>query len=208
MNPKTVLKRENLVLASASPRRQEILKSAGIGFTVFPVGLDESRLPGEAPEEHTARLAQRKAAKAALRYKTRWVLAADTIVVVDSTILGKPEDRRGAEEMLQILSGREHRVLTGYCLLKASSRKKREGIAETFVRFKSLSPEEIRWYLSTGEPFDKAGGYAIQGKGAFMVREIRGSYTNVVGLPLTEIIEAMTEMGISPFPKNRTLHRK
>ncbi len=199
MSPTVIKKERPLVLASASPRRQEILKSAGIGFAVFPVGLDEDPLPGESPEEHTVRLARTKAGKAARKYRTRWVLGADTIVVIDGRILGKPEDRREAEEMLQILSGREHRVLTGYCLLKASSRKRREGIAETFVKFKSLSPEEIRWYLNTREPFDKAGGYAIQGKGAFMVREIRGSYTNVVGLPLTEIIDALTEMGISPF---------
>ncbi len=201
MNQRAVTKKEYLVLASASPRRQEILKSVGIGFTVFPVGLGETPLPGESPEEHTVRLARTKAGKAAQKYKTRWVLGADTVVVVDGRILGKPEGRRGAEEMLQILSGREHRVLTGYCLLNASSRKSREGITETFVKFKSLSPEEIRWYLNTREPFDKAGAYGIQGRGAFLVREIRGSYTNVVGLPLTEIIDALIEMGISPFAR-------
>ena len=183
-----------LILASSSPRRQEILSSAGIEFEVIPSEVDESFLQGESSEERVVRLARMKALKAAEKHKDRWVLAADTIVVIDGKILGKPRGRRGAEEMLQMLSDREHRVITGYCLMQASSRKNREGKVITRVRFKTLSPEEIRWYLDTGEPFDKAGGYAIQGKAAFMVKEINGSYTNVVGLPLTEVVEALEEL--------------
>ena len=190
----TARERLPLILASSSPRRQEILSSAGIKFEVIPSEVDESFLPGESLEEQVVRLARMKALKAAEKYKDRWVLAADTIVVIDGKILGKPRSRREAEEMLQMLSDREHRVITGYCLMQASSRRSREGKVITRVRFKALSPEEIRWYLDTGEPFDKAGGYAIQGKAAFMVKEINGSYTNVVGLPLTEVVEALKEL--------------
>lgn len=183
-----------LILASSSPRRQEILSSAGVEFEVIPSEVNENFLSGESSEEHVVRLSRMKARKAAEKHKDRWVLAADTIVVIDGKILEKPRDRREAEEMLRRLSDREHRVITGYCLMQASSRRSREGKVITRVTFKALSSEEICWYLNTGEPFDKAGGYAIQGKAAFMVKEINGSYTNVVGLPLTEVIEALKEL--------------
>ena len=185
-----------LILASASPRRQELLNSAGISFEVLPSEVDEGFQEGEPPEEYVVRLARRKATKAGERHKDRWVLAADTVVVIDGRILGKPGDRQEAKEMLGVLSDQEHRVITGFCLLRGDSGKSREGTVTTRVRFKRLSSREIEWYLDTGEPFDKAGAYAIQGKAAFMVKEIRGSYTNVVGLPLTEVIEALQEMGI------------
>jgi septum formation protein len=185
-----------LILASASPRRQELLNSAGISFEVLPSEVDEGFQEGEAPEEYVARLARRKAEKAGEKHKDRWALAADTVVVVDGRILGKPGDRQEAKEMLGMLSDREHRVITGFCLFRGDSGKSREGTVTTRVRFKNLSPREIDGYLDTGEPFDKAGAYAIQGKAAFMVKEIRGSYTNVVGLPLTEVIEALQELGI------------
>ena len=185
-----------LILASASPRRQELLSSAGISFEVLPSEVDEGFQEGEPPEEYVVRLARRKATKAGERHKDRWVLAADTVVVIDGRILGKPGDRQEAREMLGVLSDQEHRVITGFCLLRGDSGKSREGTVTTRVRFKRLSSREIEWYLDTGEPFDKAGAYAIQGKAAFMVREIRGSYTNVVGLPLTEVIEALQELGI------------
>jgi septum formation protein len=184
-----------LILASASLRRQELLDSAGIPFEVLPSEVDEGFQEGETPEEYVGRLARRKAAKAGERYRDRWVLAADTVVVIDGRILGKPGDREEAREMLERLSDQEHRVITGFCLHRCDSGKSREGTVTTWVRFKSLSSREIDWYLDTGEPFDKAGAYAIQGKAAFMVREIRGSYTNVVGLPLTEVIEALQQMG-------------
>ena len=184
-----------LILASASPRRQELLASAGIAFEVIPSEVDEEAREGESPEEYVSRLAREKATEAAAKEGHRWVLAADTIVAIDGTILEKPQDPPEARQMLERLSGREHRVITGYCILQSSSGKRREGRVVTRVRFKALSPEEIRRYLDTGEPFDKAGAYAIQGKAAFMVREIRGSYTNVVGLPLCEVVEALQELG-------------
>jgi septum formation protein len=157
--------------------------------------VNEEMEEGETAEEHVIRLARLKALKVAEKHRSRWVLAADTIVVIDGRILGKPRDRREATGMLESLSGREHRVITGYCILHFSSGKCRQGIAVSRVRFKELSVEEVRWYLDTGEPFGKAGAYAIQGKAAFMVREVQGSYTNVVGLPLCEVVEALREMG-------------
>ncbi len=191
-----------LILASASPRRQELLASAGIAFEVIPSAADEGTREGESPEEYVRRLANDKAADVAGKYLHRWVLAADTIVVIDGSILGKPKDSPEAREMLERLSDREHRVITGYCILRSSSGIRREGRIITRVRFKRLSAEEVRWYLDTGEPFDKAGAYAIQGQAAFMVKEICGSYTNVVGLPLCEVIEDLEELGaLGPFPK-------
>ncbi len=184
-----------LILASASPRRQELLRSADISFEIIPSDVDEEWGEGETPEDYVVRLARLKAVKVGEKHKTRWVLAADTIVVIDGRILGKPTNRRQAEGMLEMLSDREHRVITGYCLLQTYSGKSRQGRVVSRVRFKKLSPDEVRWYLDTGEPFDKAGAYAIQGKAAFMVKEVQGSYTNVVGLPLCEILEALRAMG-------------
>jgi len=184
-----------LILASASPRRQELLTSAGIAFEAIPGETDEEGCQGESAEEYVSRLAQRKAEEAAEKHPRRWILAADTVVVVGQAILGKPRDPPEARQMLEMLSGREHRVITGYCILHSSWGRRREGRVVTEVRFKVLTSQEIQWYLDTGEPFDKAGAYAIQGKAAFMVREIRGSYTNVVGLPLCEVVEALQELG-------------
>ncbi len=184
-----------IILASASPRRQELLALLGIPFEILPSGVEERFLAGESPEGHVLRLARAKAEDVASRKKGRWILAADTVVEIDGKILGKPKDHREAEEMLHRLSRRVHRVLTGYCILSSASSLSREGKVTTRVKFKPLSPEEICWYIGTGEPFDKAGGYAVQGKGAFMVQEVRGSYTNVVGLPLCEVIRDLRELG-------------
>ena len=188
-----------IILASASPRRQELLALLGIQFKMIPSQADESFFAGESPEEHVMRLARAKAEDVAAQNPSRWVLAADTVVEIDGKILGKPKDRSEAEEMLRLLSQREHRVLTGYCILNASSPQRKEGKVITWVKFKPLSAEEIHWYVGTGEPFDKAGGYAVQGKAAFMVQEVRGSYTNVVGLPLCEVIEDLRALGAGDF---------
>ncbi len=190
-----------LILASASPRRFELLSLAGVLIEVVPGKTDETFLPGESPEAHVARLARAKAMEAAGQYPKRWILGADTVVVLDHEVLGKPQHRREAEEMLIRLSGREHQVITGYCLRGSSPAKIRERTVITRVVFKTLSPEEIRWYVESGEPFDKAGAYAIQGKAAFMVREIFGSYTNVVGLPLCEVLEDLAAVGAVPLFK-------
>jgi septum formation protein len=184
----------SLILASASPRRQELLKAAGVPLEVIPSNADEKFSAGETPERHVLRLAREKAGEVAKTYPDRWILGADTVVIIDSQVLGKPRDAKEAEKMLCLLSGREHRVTTGYCLLHLTGGERKEGHVTSRVRFKPLSPEEIQWYISTQEPFDKAGAYAIQGKGAFMIKKISGSYTNVVGLPLCEVIEALREL--------------
>jgi septum formation protein len=183
-----------LILASASPRRRELLGMAGIPLEVFPSQVDEKNIPGESPVEHVLRVAGAKAQEVSRSHPDRWVLAADTVVVIDDRVLGKPRDPRDAEAMLTALSNREHQVLTAYSILNGSSLQKREGVVITRVLFKALSAEEIRWYIRSGEPFDKAGGYAVQGRGAFMIREVYGSYTNVVGLPLCEVLEALREL--------------
>jgi septum formation protein len=185
-----------LILASASPRRQELLTLAGIPFEMLPSQAEETFLPGESSEAHVLRLARAKALKVTERHSRHWVLAADTIVEIDGQILGKPKNRQDAEEMLRKLSDQEHRVVTGYCLVRSDFPERQEGVAVTRVRFKELSDEEIQWYISSGEPFDKAGGYAIQGRAAFMVKEIYGSYTNVVGLPLCEVVGALQKVGM------------
>jgi septum formation protein len=192
MRPKSKLP---LILASASPRRKELLQLAGIPLEVIPSQADERFLPGESPEEHVRRVARAKAIDVGRQFPGRWILGADTVVAIDGRVLGKPGDSREAEEMLRDLSQREHRVLTGFCILRYPSMEERGGTVISRVKFKSLSPEEVRWYINTGEPFDKAGGYAIQGKAAFMVKEVHGSYSNVVGLPLCEVVEALRELG-------------
>jgi septum formation protein len=200
-------KRFPLILASASPRRQELLRSAGVPLQVRPSKADESFVPGEKPERHVLRLAREKAREVAAQFPERWILAADTVVVIDDRVLGKPNDPKEAGKMLRLLSGREHRVITGYCLLTSSGRKRKESHLTTRVFFRPLTSAEIRWYLATGEPFDKAGGYAIQGRGAFMVRRIVGSYTNVVGLPLCEVLDALQEVGAVEIFKRNIHHR-
>ena len=168
---------------------------ASIPLEIIPSRAKERFLHGESPAEHVRRVARAKAMGVAAQHPGRWVLAADTVVEVDGQMLGKPKDRREAEKMLRSLSRRVHRVLTGYCILRCPSVEKREGTVISRVKFKALTAAEIRWYINTGEPFDKAGGYAIQGKAAFMVLEVHGSYTNVVGLPLCEVVEALRELG-------------
>ena len=180
------------------------MKSAGVPLEVIPSNADEKFSAGETPERHVLRLAREKAGGVAKNYPDRWILAADTVVIIDNQILGKPRDAKEAEKMLCLLSGREHRVTTGYCLLHLTGGARKEGQVTSKVRFKPLSPEEIQWYISSREPFDKAGAYAIQGKGAFMIKSISGSYTNVVGLPLCEVIEALKKVGaVKLFPPQR-----
>jgi septum formation protein len=171
-----------LVLASASPRRSEILRSLGVPFTARPVDIPEEPLPGETAEAAAVRLAAEKAAVAALRDPDAWVLAADTLVFLDGAILGKPRDDADAAAMLRQLSGRDHGVVTAVHLRRGDAPGR--GVAElSRVRFAPLEAEEIAWYVATGEPRDKAGAYGVQGLGARFIDEIHGSFTNVMGLP-------------------------
>lgn len=187
-----------LILASASPRRADLLRAAGFQFDVRPAHVDERVRFGEAAASYVARLAAEKAEAVAAHAPGRIVLGADTSVVVDGDILGKPEDTRSAGDMLRRLSDRAHEVLTGVCLVGGSGGA--EGVqalvAQTTVRFALLTPAEIDWYVESGEPMGKAGGYAIQGLGSRFVTEVQGSYTNVVGLPVAEVYGLCRTAGI------------
>jgi len=180
-----------LILASASPRRSELLRNAGIPFVVQPAHVDENMLPGEAPEVYAKRLALEKARAVFRQNPQQRILGADTIVVVDAEVLGKPRDPTDAARMLRLLSGRSHWVITGVCVIKAvSSFESRVSSIEdvraetTEVWMRQLEEEEIREYISSGEPMDKAGAYAIQGIASRWIWKIAGCYFNVVGLPV------------------------
>lgn len=192
-----------IVLASASPRRRELLAQVGISCTVIPSGAPEILLAGESPRDHVLRLALEKALEVAQRPDTpgRWFIGSDTIVLRDATILGKPADTADAAEMLRSLSGRSHQVLSAFAIFDRETGCSRREVVTTQVRFKELTAREIAGYIASGEPFDKAGSYAIQGIGAFMVPSIEGSYSNVVGLPVAEVVAALEELGaLSLFP--------
>ncbi len=185
-----------IILASGSPRRRELLASAGLDFRVLPSGVEEpDPAPGEAPEAYGLRLARLKARDVAARNPGSFVLAADTVVAVDAQILNKPVDAADARRMLGLLAGREHRVVSACCLVGPDGATAWEYAQPTLVRFAPVSAEAIAAYVRTGECMDKAGGYAIQGLGAFMIESIQGSYTNVVGLPLAEVVEVFKTRG-------------
>ncbi len=186
-----------IILASNSPRRRELLKQIGVVFTSDPADVDERILPGEGAEAYAVRVALDKARVAAARAGNAIVIGADTIVVLGETILGKPSDARDAERMLGMLSGRMHRVISGLAVVDAETGRARTGAASTTVWFRDLTPEEIRSYVLTGEPLDKAGAYGIQEKGALLVEKIEGCYFNIVGLPLSLLGEMLREYGVS-----------
>jgi septum formation protein len=191
-----------LILASESPRRKGLLLSVGVVFEVHPSSIDESVWvgasadSGKSPAEVAKRWACLKANSISLLHPDSWILGADTIVVLDGRIFGKPTDSAEAVRMLNALSGMVHEVITGMCLIQPGGRFSRSGSVTTTVRFKKLSMEEIHAYVRTAEPMDKAGGYGIQGLGSFLVRSIEGSYTNVVGLPLCEALEWLMDENI------------
>ncbi|MBI1738899.1 MAG: septum formation inhibitor Maf [Acidobacteria bacterium] len=188
-----------LILASASPRRAEVLRDASIAFESLPVSVDEARWHDEAPAHLVRRLANAKAAAAAACVSgAAIVLGADTEVVVNGQVLGKPAGMLEAREMLRSLSGRVHKVITGLELIRLPDRAARSGQEVTLVTFAPLSAEEINTYVSTGEPFDKAGGYAIQGRAGRFITRVEGCYFNVVGLPLSLLYRALLDFGWSP----------
>jgi septum formation protein len=191
-----------LILASASPRRADLLRAAGITFEVRAANVDETPRQGEQPGAYVERLAVEKASAVAAAEPDVPVLAADTAVVVDGHILGKPTDALDAAHMLRQLSGRRHEVMTGVCLLtrlgeaRSADRAPRVSVSTTGVWFAVLDPDEVAWYVATGEPMDKAGGYAIQGYASRFVTAIEGSYSNVVGLPVDLVYRLCSEAGI------------
>ena len=176
--------REKLVLASGSPRRAEILKAAGWTFETMAPNINESRSESEDAVPYVRRLAQSKAEAVAKRFPTSLVLGADTVVVVDSEILGQPRDPENARRMLKVLSGKWHHVVTGVALMRARENRFVVDHETTRVRFGEMSAAEIDWYVATGEPLDKAGAYAVQGRAALFIEEIQGDYFNIMGLPL------------------------
>jgi septum formation protein len=205
-----------LVLASASPRRQELLCSAGISFTVQPADIDESPLAGESAQDCAERLAREKALAVFEKRPIEYVLGADTIVTIDSAILGKPRDAEDAIRMLRLLSGRTHEVITGVCLVvpvpsieyqvqgqnisgglegRSENREVKSGSETTRVTVCEISDAEIRDYVTTGEPMDKAGAYAIQGMASRWITRIEGDYSNVVGLPVAMVYSMLRSSG-------------
>jgi septum formation protein len=191
-----------LVLASASPRRQELLRNASIPFEVQPTNIPEVPQPGEAPRAFAERMAREKALAVFRLLPNDFVLGADTIVIVDAEILGKPRDRADAVRMLRLLSGRKHQVTTGVCLLGLRPRDEKGKIGfedvkseTTLVTMDPLGEDDIHGYVSTGEPMDKAGAYAIQGRASRWISRIEGDYFNVVGLPVSLVYKMLREHG-------------
>jgi len=185
-----------IILASKSPRRRYLLQQAGLSFSVVPSGIDEKSVPKAPPEIYVKLLSEAKADDISNTYPDKWIIGADTIVLKDDKILGKPVSRDDARSMLKQLSGQIHHVLTGYAICCRTKDRKFSETIKTEVQFKNLTDEEIEWYIHTKEPFDKAGAYAIQGLGTFLVKRINGSYTNVVGLPVCEVIEFFIKEGL------------
>ena len=179
-----------LVLASASPRRRALLEQLGIPLRIDPAHLDENVRPGEAAEHYVLRLAREKAEAVQIRHPDAMVLAADTSVVLEGTVLGKPATADEALEMLRRLSGRKHQVMTAVAVAGAGER-----LVTAAVTFAPADEAALRWYVSTGEPMDKAGAYAVQGVGGFLVERIEGSHSAVVGLPLVETVALLRESG-------------
>ena len=185
-----------LILASKSPRRRYLLEQAGFCFSVIPSDFDEKSVSLSLPETYVKVLAEKKAYNVSKSYPESWVIGADTIVLIGDTVLGKPGSKAEARSMLKYLGGQVHQVLTGYCICCEAKNKSFSETIKTEVLFKNLADEEIEWYINTKEPFDKAGAYAIQGLGTFLVKSINGSYTNVVGLPVCEVIEFLIKEGV------------
>ncbi|MCD6506873.1 septum formation inhibitor Maf [Candidatus Poribacteria bacterium] len=185
------MKRKRLILASGSPRRADLLRQIGLEFEVIPSGVDENEISGSSPQEKALNAALAKALDVARKVGEGIVIGADTIVVLEGRILGKPSGPQEAIRMLTLLSGKTHRVITGVALVDASSMKVESWVESTSVTFRELSPDEIVEYVETGIPLDKAGAYGIQDKAAAFVKRIEGCYFNVVGLPLAALIERL-----------------
>ena len=190
------IKLPKLILASTSPRRAEILRTVGWPFEACPVDIDEARQPDEEAVSYVERLAGEKAqAAAAVRGAGSTIIGADTVVVIDAEILGKPRDEDDARRMLRQLSGQWHQVLTGIALIHGAPAEIRVAHETTEVKFAAMREDEIDWYVSSGEPLDKAGAYAIQGLGSRFIEGIRGDYFNIVGLPVRLLYQLVTESG-------------
>jgi len=187
------------ILASASPRRIELLGLLGLRFEIMPSNVDEKFLNGETPRDHVLRLSEEKANIASTLHPEAWVMGADTIVIINGDALGKPRTRDEAREMLGRLSGQVHTVFTGFTVARRSAGIIISDAVESSVRFREITEDEMKWYIRSREPYDKAGGYAVQGMSAFFIKEIHGSYTNVMGLPLCEVVDVLKRVGAIDF---------
>jgi len=185
-----------IILASKSPRRRRLLESAGIEFTIMPSSVQENDFLLLKPENYVRTLAEAKAYDIANKRLKSWIIGADSIVLINDTILEKPESISDARQMIHQLNGKSHVVLTGYSIICKQNAFIFTDVVKTEVIFKKLTDEEIEWYIHTKEPYDKAGGYAIQGFGSFMIIGINGSYTNVVGLPVCEVLDQLYQQGV------------
>jgi len=186
-----------IVLASRSPRRSELLKSLGLDIVVEPSRVLETRFPDEAPPDYIMRIARAKAVEVARRRGRGLVIGADTVVVLDGNVLGKPSDEQEARNTLRLLSGKWHAVMTGVALYDVETGKEAADYSKTLVRLARLSDEEIEWYVGTGESMDKAGSYGIQGLASLFVDEIAGNYQNVVGLPIPLVYRLARQLGFT-----------
>jgi len=195
-----------LVLASRSPRRIDFLTALGLQFQVLPADVDESFMEGETFEEHVLRLSEKKARAVSSYHPEAFVLGADTLVAVGDGLLGKPENGEDAARMLRILSGNTHQVISGFSIIRESTRDMYRRCVRTGVTMRNILPEEIDAYAATREPLDKAGAYAIQGMAMTMVTDVQGSYTNVVGLPVPEVMTALMELGAVVVDNEDTTH--
>ncbi len=190
-------RRRQIILASGSPRRKELLELTGLKFVVESPDINESMNDKETPKEHVERLAQAKAASIAKEHPDAIILACDTCVILNGRIVfGKPENKKDAKEMLEQLAGKEHTVASAVAIIWLKKNRQHIVTVETKVRMKQMEDWEIQWYLASGEPLDKAGAYAIQGRGSIFIEGIIGSYTNVVGLPLMEAVLLLRSFGI------------
>ncbi|BAF58996.1 MAG: septum formation inhibitor Maf [Pelotomaculum sp.] len=186
---------KEIVLASSSPRRRDLLKQLGLTFRIMTAGVDETPPGGLTPAEMVEVLAGRKAAAVAGMLEDALVIGADTVVVLNGRVLGKPADREEAAGMLRQLQGTDHTVYTGVAVMDAASKKMQVAHEKTRVFFKSLDEHEIRRYVATGEPMGKAGAYAVQGRAAAFIKGLEGCYTNVVGLPLARLADMLKKFG-------------
>lgn len=193
-----------LILASASPRRRELLRAVGVPFRVVPSRIEEIPRKGESPMRFVRRAAREKGEEVAARNLSAFILSADTIVVANGRILGKPADRKEGRRMLSLLAGRVHLVHTAACLLRADGGYRDGLCVTTRVRFRSLTGEEISAYLRTGESDDKAGAYAAQGAGNLLIDRISGSFTNVIGLPMTQTLAMLARAGLLAVSRKGT----
>jgi septum formation protein len=197
MRQASMSKARTVILASASPRRKELLHLAGLKFRVVASDYEESLCPGQKPHELAKHLAGEKALAVAQKYKDALIISADTFIVFGKKLLGKPQSAQEAVDMLKLLNGKEHTVITGYAVLDTQTGKRISRAVETRVWFRRLTPVEIKAYVRTGEPLDKAGAYAIQGRGSLIVRKIEGDYFNVIGLPLASLADTLKKFGIT-----------